>query len=116
MSSNTVAVRRSIWSLEPTTAFSSSVMLDYAKAVAVMQRRQPNDPTSWTYQAAIHGTKAPVPPGADWNQCQHGTWFFLPWHRMYIWFFEKIVREAIQEAGAIPPAGHYPTGTTATVP
>ena len=96
------------WSLEPTTAFSSSVMLDYAKAVAVMQRRQPDDPTSWTYQAAIHGTKAPVPPGADWNQCQHGTWFFLPWHRMYIWFFEKIVREAIQEAGGDPTGWALP--------
>jgi hypothetical protein len=31
MANNTVAVRRSIWSLEPTTAFSSSVMLNYAK-------------------------------------------------------------------------------------
>ena len=124
MGNNTVAVRRSIWSLEPTTAFSSSVMLNYAKAVAVMQRRQSNDPTSWIYQAAIHGTKAPVPPGADWNQCQHGTWFFLPWHRMYIWFFEKIVREAIQEAGADPtgwalPYWNYsdgPLNVVATLP
>jgi Common central domain of tyrosinase len=108
VSNGTVAIRQSIWSLEPTTAFSSSVMLNYAKAVSVMQGRQPDDPTSWTYQAAIHGTTARVPPGADWNQCQHGTWFFLPWHRMYIWFFEKVVREAIQEAGADPTGWALP--------
>ena len=108
MSNHAVAVRQSIWSLEPTSAFSSTVMLNYAKAVAVMQGRRPDDPTSWTYQAAIHGTKAPVPAGADWNQCQHGTWFFLPWHRMYIWFFEKIVRAAIKEAGADPTGWALP--------
>ncbi|MEV5575958.1 tyrosinase family protein [Spirillospora sp. NPDC052269] len=108
MGYDTVAVRRSIWCLEPTTAFSSSVMLNYAKAVAIMQGREPDDPTSWSYQAAIHGTRAPAPPGADWNQCQHGTWFFLPWHRMYIWFFEKIVREAILEAGADPTGWAVP--------
>ena len=124
MANNTVAVRQSIWSLEPATAFSSSVMLNYAKAVAVMQARQSTDPTSWTYQAAIHGTRAPVPAGADWNQCQHGTWFFLPWHRMYIWFFEKIVRAAIQQAGADPtgwalPYWNYsdgPLNVVATLP
>ncbi|MFC5183681.1 tyrosinase family protein [Actinomadura harenae] len=108
MGNNTVAVRQSIWSLEPATAFSSSVMLNYAKAVAVMRGRKPDDPTSWSYQAAIHGTRAPVPPGADWNQCQHATWFFFPWHRMYLWFFEKIVREAIQEAGADPTGWAVP--------
>ena len=65
-----------------------------------------------------------MPAGADWNQCQHGTWFFLPWHRMYIWFFEKIVRAAIQEAGADPtgwalPYWNYsdgPLNVVATLP
>lgn len=124
MSNGTVATRKSVWSLEPTSAFSSSVMLNYAKAVNVMKSRPVHDPSSWTYQAAIHGTKAAVPAGADWNQCQHGTWFFLPWHRMYIWFFEKIVREAMKEAGADPtgwalPYWNYsdgPLGVVATLP
>ena len=31
--------------------------------------------------------------------CQHQGWFFLPWHRMYLYFFERIVRAAVVEAG-----------------
>jgi hypothetical protein len=64
-----------------------------------MQARPRNDPTSWAFQAAIHGAYAAPPPGADWNQCQHQGWFFLPWHRMYLYFFERIVRAAVLAAG-----------------
>lgn len=53
------------------------------KAILKMQHRKPNDPTSWDYQTNIHG-----------SQCQHGTFFFLAWHRMYLYYFERILREA----------------------
>lgn len=37
----------------------------------------------------------PMPSASDrarfWRACQHNSWFFLPWHRMYLHFFEKIV-------------------------
>ena len=58
-----------------------------------------SDPTSWAYQAAIHGAYAAPPPGASWNECQHQSWFFLPWHRMYLYYFERIVRKAVLDAG-----------------
>jgi hypothetical protein len=67
----------------------------YARAVATMQSRPPDDPTSWRFQAAIHGAYAAPPPAARWNECQHANWFFLPWHRMYLFFFERIVRAAV---------------------
>jgi hypothetical protein len=101
-------VRRNIWSLDPSKAFSSKVTLNYAKAVGIMKKRPATDPTSWAYQANVHGSYAPVPPGASWNQCQHATWYFLPWHRMYIFFFEKIVKAAIKEAGADPTGWALP--------
>ncbi len=91
-------VRREAWALQSSTPF-DPITLAYAKAVKVMQARPATDPTSWTYQAAIHGTTAPVPRGAVWNQCQHRNWFFLPWHRMYLYFFERIVRRAVVEGG-----------------
>lgn len=80
-----------------------------------------DDPRSWRYQTAIHdyplndSTLAgrrrvlpgsadadpfpvdgePMPSAADkakfWRACRHGSWFFLPWHRMYLHFFEKII-------------------------
>lgn len=108
MGTGQLYIRRNVWSLDPTQAFASEVTLNYAKAVRVMQQRDRTDPTSWSYQAAIHGTPDPVPPGAPWNQCQHSTWYFLPWHRMYLWFFEQVVREAIAEAGGDPTGWALP--------
>lgn len=70
----------------------------YAQAVARMKKREADDPTSWAYQAAIHGTY--TEPFLDlWNQCEHQSWYFLPWHRMYVYYFEQIVRAAVVELG-----------------
>lgn len=74
------------------------------------------DPTSWYYQGAIHAVPDEVkdnklcPNYASfktdlqiaWNNCTHpqpqmgsdtGSLHFLLWHRMYIAYFEKIVRK-----------------------
>ncbi len=89
-----VFVRRDIWSLQP----NDPIVTAYAGAVQRMRERSASNPTSWSYQAAIHGTHAkPDRPG--WNECQHGTWFFLPWHRMFLYHFERIVRAAVIENG-----------------
>lgn len=96
----TTYVRRDVWTLRSQPPTWDPVTLWYAKAVQIMLKRDPaKDPTSWGFQAAMHGSYAPVPSGATWNQCQHQTWYFLPWHRMYVYYFEQIVRAAIVEAG-----------------
>jgi hypothetical protein len=92
-------VRRDIWTLTNQTTPWDPVTQAYARAVKTMQARPATDPTSWTFQAAIHGSYAPTPQGAFWNECQHASWFFLPWHRMYLYFFERIVRAAVVENG-----------------
>ncbi|KPC83244.1 hypothetical protein ADK82_08995 [Streptomyces sp. NRRL S-4] len=73
----------------------------YARAVGRMQQRPATDPTSWVFQGCIHG----VPPtitetNEAFSQCPHGGWFFLPWHRGYLWYFERIVRSTIKEIAA----------------
>lgn len=92
---STLFVRRDVWTLSTTW---DPVTEAYARAVRAMQARPASDPTSWTFQAAIHGSFT-TPANPLWNGCQHGTWFFLPWHRMYLFFFEKIVRKAVIDAG-----------------
>jgi tyrosinase len=63
------------------------------RGVAAMKARPASDPTSWLYQANLHGTyDTPALPA--WNSCQHGSWFFLSWHRMYLHYFERILRYA----------------------
>jgi tyrosinase len=89
-----------------------STLLWYARAVDAMRKRPTTDPTSWNYQAAMHGFASTLPawqgvgtlPSSNerieyWNQCQHGSWYFLPWHRMYLAYFEEIVMKAINDLG-----------------
>ena len=48
----------------------------------------PDTPTTpWPSQALID---------QYWSQCQHGTWFFPPWHRGYLYAIENILRGIIQ--------------------
>jgi hypothetical protein len=89
-------VRQDIWRLEEKDPF-EPITLAYALAVREMQKRKDDDPTGWAYQAAVHACFAPAKVPVDqWrNQCQHHTWFFLPWHRMYLYWWERIVRSVI---------------------
>lgn len=79
------------------------------KGVSEMKKRKPSDPLSWFYQAAIHGVTdeavkkavkddpnvANVFSKKYWNQCPHdgeNSADFLPWHRGYTFYFERILR------------------------
>jgi tyrosinase len=102
-------IRKNVWKLPAW----DPILLWYARAVAEMQRRPIDDPTSWRYQAAIHEYVRARDPFADpadvlppaaaqrrfWNQCQHGSWFFLPWHRIYLAYFEQIVGATVVALG-----------------
>jgi tyrosinase len=60
----------------------------YRQAVAAMKALPAGNPTSWTAQAAIHGTA-----GGGFNFCEHGTDHFFDWHRAYLFHFEKICQK-----------------------
>ena len=94
-----VLTRRDAWGLSAQKTWPDA-LLWYAKAVHAMQQKPLSDPTSWQYQAAVHGlANTPPPPGAPWNECQHASWYFAPWHRMYLHHFEEIVRAAVVAQG-----------------
>jgi tyrosinase len=67
------------------------IIVGYQTAIAAMQALSPNDVRSWSYQAAIHATTM-MPNKTAWNTCQHGTHLFWAWHRMYLYWWERIVR------------------------
>ncbi len=91
--------RRSAWDLASGGTW-DPVLEAYARAVARMQARPASDPTSWSFQAALHGSYVGPPSGSGpWAECQHEGWFFLPWHRMYLYWFERIVRAAVVADG-----------------
>jgi tyrosinase len=68
------------------------VLNSYRKAITEMNKLDLSNPLSWRFQANMHGSNGDgVKDGWDW--CQHANWWFLPWHRGYLYFFEKIVRK-----------------------
>lgn len=118
-------VRRDIWSLEGEQTW-HPITRAYALAIAEMQTRDASDPTSWEYQAQIHGMPDGGQPDRFRGQCQHNTWFFLPWHRLYLHWFEQTVLAAVRAhpdidddtkaAWALPYWNYSPGGQRATLP
>jgi tyrosinase len=109
-----VFVRKSVWANGGD--FNDAILYWYAKGVGVLKDRPINDLTSWRFLGAIHGfdpnkwqrygylstgEQLPEKSVQDkyWQQCQHGSWYFLPWHRGYVASLEAIVRDAIIQAG-----------------
>jgi hypothetical protein len=44
---------------------------------------------------------------ATWCKCEHGTNQFLTWHRMYLWYFERVVQEAAGDQSLRLPYWDY---------
>lgn len=109
-------LRKNAWNQGGT--FNNSDLLWYAKGVGVMQSRALDDKNSWWFFAAIHGVEleewksisyppqvptTPVPSQSVqlefWNQCQHQSWYFPPWHRGYLIALEQQIRSVIISLG-----------------
>ena len=91
------------------------IVTGYAAAWNTMKALPTNDVHSWAYQAAIHGTTL---PGSNiaWSTCQHHTPFFWSWHRMYLYYFERIVRKYSGNAGWALPYWDYQPAAQRTLP
>jgi tyrosinase len=118
-------VRKNAWN--NSGDFSNPDLLWYAKGVGKMMDRPLDDQKSWWFYAAIHGeyvspenaqpqypgwahiTAPPSVPTSPlpaqnirdkfWNQCQHQSWYFLPWHRGYLLALEAQLRTDIVALG-----------------
>ena len=52
-----------------------------------------SDDTGYEYWAGIHGLPLPISCGNA-----HGTPYFLPWHRAYLYLFERSLRDRVADA------------------
>ena len=57
----------------------------------------PNDPRGWILQAFIHGNCT------NFTKCQHGNWFFPPWHRSLLYYFEQLIQHFSGDANFALP-------------
>jgi hypothetical protein len=114
---STVHVRSNIYELAKTPSGQKTID-SLRKGVAAMMNRSETDPTSWLSQANIHGI-APgdnTPPLPLWSNCQHGTYFFFSWHRMYLYFFERILRKASGDPNFALPYWNYSAPVQSALP
>ncbi len=136
-------IRANAWNNGGT--FANTDLLWYAKGVGAMQARQLSDPSSWWFFAAIHGEYVtdngfpgwgflPAPPAVPtapqpsqgvwdqfWNQCQHQSWYFPPWHRGYLIALEAQIRAAVISLGgpatwALPYWNYFGPGSEFNIP
>lgn len=102
----------------------------FASAVAAMKARSETDALSWTWQWYTHFVRGTTTKSAEisrmfgatvspqstlasemWNTCQshagQNANHFLPWHRMFVFYLEQIVRQVSGRADFTLPYWNY---------
>lgn len=105
-------------------------LAQYRAAVGQMMAAPESSPTGWLFQWYTHNVRGGTTKAAEitrvyptpspqrnlaqemWNTCQaHHAGdvedFFLPWHRMYVYFFERIVRKISNDPTFTLPYWNY---------
>jgi hypothetical protein len=109
----------------------------YAVAVARMMALPSSNPLSWIFQWNIHAIRSdrsrdselsasgrgidPALAAALWDTCEahfdpRRTDFFLPWHRIFTWRTERIVRRLTGEPGFTMPYWNYTDPAARSLP
>jgi tyrosinase len=121
------------------SAQGQSMLRRYEEAVRRMRALPPRDPRSWVYQWYIHAV--PNEPSLNlskanelnrvfgagasagrtladrtWSTCQahfgsSNERFFLPWHRMFVYYFERICRSVLEDPTFTLPYWNYTSGS-----
>jgi tyrosinase len=96
------------------SGWNNKILLNYALAMRELDKLAISNRNSWKFLGAIHGfdkdlwvdndllkSTDPVPADLTDNrtygsQCQHGSWYFLSWHRGYLFAFEAIVAATVK--------------------
>nr|UUJ74936.1 polyphenol oxidase [Cephalotaxus hainanensis] len=89
----------------------------YARAVQLMKDLPPDDPRNFTQQANVHCAYcqgAYYMGNTDKPFMVHNGWFFLPWHRWYLYFHERMLAKLVgDDTFALPFWNHdYEPGMT----
>lgn len=79
--------RKSAFDLSPKEL---QALRDAYAALRDLTLKQPNDPRGWSHQANVHCYYCSGGYDALGTEI-HGGWWFLPWHRCYLYMHERIL-------------------------
>jgi polyphenol oxidase len=92
-SSATILPRKSVWDLSSTEV--TRLQTAY-QALRNLTTSNPNDPRGWMQQGNVHCFNCSG--GYDPSNIEiHGSWWFLPWHRCYLYVHERILGSLIND-------------------
>lgn len=83
----------------------TAMLASYKKAIRAMLALPPGDPRNWYRNALVHTL-----------DCPHGNWWFLPWHRGYLGWFEQTCRELSGDPTFTMPYWDWTQNTDPTRP
>jgi Common central domain of tyrosinase len=87
--------------------------INYAvKQMKLRSQNNINDPLGWNFQVKLHNGS--YPDGSSSETCQHGNCFFLAWHRMYLFFFERILIKNMNPNWSKPALPYWDNANTVT--
>jgi hypothetical protein len=130
LSKNAIAQSATFVRYDIASPAGQDMLATYANAMRTMLTRPEGDPLGWLwwwYTHFVNGTTTKaneltrifgttVTPQSSlatemWNTCQshagQNTNYFLPWHRMFVFFFEQIIREVSGRADFTLPYWDY---------
>jgi hypothetical protein len=68
----------------------------------------------------FNGIENLTPPDAIaqqvWGQCQHGTPWFFAWHRLYLYYFERVLQKAANDPNLFLPYWDYTNPANLAMP
>jgi hypothetical protein len=82
-----------------------------AKNGTVAQWREANGLTDQKWDRFFEGVENTAPPDAIaqavWDQCEHRTDYFFPWHRLFLYYFERVLQESAGDESLRLPYWDY---------
>jgi hypothetical protein len=67
-------------------------------------------------RGTVNDTPTTTQEMQSWNQCEHGSFYFLSWHRMYLYFFDRILRAASGDPSLVLPYWDWTNPMQRTLP
>jgi tyrosinase len=94
----------------------AAMVAAFRKGVAMLRaNRNARSVTSWNYWHFSHWMPYGKPPRAMetvWDQCRHGVSYFFAWHRGYLVYFERMIRQLSGNSKFALPYWDYYTNPT----
>ncbi len=88
------SARRPLWSELVAEKKMDAYGKTLQKAYGEMASRPPSDPCSLMYQGWLHWFRCPLDKSREDIHCSSG---FLPWHRAYLYFYERLIQNLANE-------------------